>query len=179
MLVNRERILASVRTLFAAEGAQVTMREVARHAGVGPATLYRHFATKETLATAAFVEEMRSCHAILEEGIADPDPWSGFCFVIQQICELHADNRAFTAAFVAALPQAIDVAAERRRSLAQLAELTGRAERAGELRPGFVLDDLVLMLTAHRAVRASSPAERRDIARRFAALTIRAFEPDA
>ena len=45
-LDNRERILDAARAVFAAEGLDVPMREIARRAGVGPATLYRHFPTK-------------------------------------------------------------------------------------------------------------------------------------
>jgi AcrR family transcriptional regulator len=79
---NRELILAAARELFAAEGLNVTMRQVARRAGVGPATLYRHFPAKEVLVTAALAGQMRACHAIVEAGLADPDPWHGFCLVI-------------------------------------------------------------------------------------------------
>ncbi|MGP2440816.1 helix-turn-helix domain-containing protein [Streptomyces sp. JW3] len=52
---NRDRVLDAARALFASRGLDVPMREVARHAGVGPATLYRRFPTKRDLATAAFV----------------------------------------------------------------------------------------------------------------------------
>ena len=104
---NRERILDAARAVFAAEGLDVPMREIARRAGVGPATLYRRFPTKEMLATEAFTDQMRACQAIVDEGLADPDPWHGFCLVIEKICELHARDRGFTAAF----PRAMDFAA--------------------------------------------------------------------
>ena len=48
---NRELILDAARRAFAAEGLDVPMREIARRAGVGPATLYRRFPTKEMLVT--------------------------------------------------------------------------------------------------------------------------------
>jgi AcrR family transcriptional regulator len=50
---NRELILDAARAVFAADGLNVPMREIARRAGVGPATLYRHFLTKEMLVTEA------------------------------------------------------------------------------------------------------------------------------
>jgi AcrR family transcriptional regulator len=95
---NRELILDAARTVFAAEGLDVPIREIARRAGVGPATLYRRFPTKEMLVTEAFTGQMRACHAIVDEGLADPDPWHGFCLVIEKICELHARDRGFSAA---------------------------------------------------------------------------------
>ena len=46
---NREAVLDAARTAFAAEGLSVPLDEIARRAGVGPGTLYRHFPTKEAL----------------------------------------------------------------------------------------------------------------------------------
>jgi AcrR family transcriptional regulator len=172
---NRERILAAARAVFAAEGLNVPMREVARRAGVGPATLYRRFPTKEALVTETFTGEVRACRAIVEEGLADPDPWRGFCLVIEKICELHARNRGFTAAFMSAFPDAVDVTAGRGHALSSVAGLARRAQDAGRLRPDFVMDDLILLLMANRGIRAASPAAAVTASRRFAALAIQAL----
>jgi AcrR family transcriptional regulator len=173
---NRERILDVARAAFAAEGLDVPVREIARRAGVAPATLYRRFPTKEILATEAFAEEMSTCYAIIDEGLADPDPWHGFCLVIEKLCELHARNRGFTGAFLSTFPDAMDLSAGRSSALNSLAELARRADDAGHLRPDFDLDDLILMLMANRGIRGSSPATQVAASRRFAALTIQAFQ---
>ena len=102
------------------------MREIAGRAGVGPATLYRRFPTKEHLVTEAFTDQMRRCHTIVDEALTDPDPWNGFRHVIEQICELHARDRGFTAAFINAYPDAIDFAADREHTLTVIAELSRR-----------------------------------------------------
>ena len=172
---NRERILASARALFASEGLAVPMREIARHAGVGPATLYRRYPTKQALATAAFAEQVRACEAIVEAGLAAADPWEGFCLVIERICELHVRNRGFTDAFLATYPDAVDSSASRELTLKSVATLARRAKARGQLRRDFELGDLVIMLTAHRGLQASTPARRLAASRRFAALTVRAF----
>ncbi|MFI9449938.1 TetR/AcrR family transcriptional regulator [Amycolatopsis sp. NPDC052450] len=174
-LDNRERILEAARALFAAEGLNVPMREVARRAEVGPATLYRHFPTKEILATEAFADQMRMCHVVVDEGLADPDPWRGLCSVIEKICELHSRDRGFTAAFVSAFPKAVDFTADRDYALKAIAELAGRAKDAGRLRSDFVLDDLILMLMANNGIQAASPAAQVAASRRFAALVIQSF----
>lgn len=174
-LDNRERILDAARALFAAEGLDVPMRKIARRAGVGPATLYRRFPTKRVLLTEAFGDEARACHAVVEAGCADPDPWRGFCLVIEELCTLHARNRGFTEAFMSAFPDAMDVAAHRGATLNSLAGLTRRAKDAGRLRPDFVLDDLILMLRANRGINATSTAARVAASRRFAVLAIQAF----
>ncbi|WP_181773762.1 TetR/AcrR family transcriptional regulator [Amycolatopsis pittospori] len=174
-LDNRERILDAARVLFATEGLDVTMREVARSADVGPATLYRHFPTKEILATEAFADQMRVCHGVVHDGLEDPDPWRGFCSVIEKICELHARDRGFTAAFMSAFPGAIDFATDRDYALKAIAELARRAKETGKLRSDFVVDDLILMLMANGGIRAASPAAQVAASRRFAAFAIQAF----
>ena len=173
---NRELILEAARAAFAAEGLNVPMREIARRAGVGPATLYRHFPTKEMLVTEALAEKMRACHAIIDEGLAEPDPWRGFCLVIEKTCELHARDRGFTAAFMSAYPNAIDFAADREYALRSVASLARRARDAGYLRPDFVLDDLTLVLMANGGISAASPTAAVAASRRFAALAIQAFQ---
>ncbi|MFJ6571194.1 TetR/AcrR family transcriptional regulator [Streptomyces sp. NPDC091292] len=173
---NRERILDAARAVFAVEGLNVPLREIARRAGVGPATLYRHFPTKQLLATEAFTDQMRVCRTIVEEGLADPDPWHGFCLVIERICELHARDRGFTAAFMSTFPGAIDFAADRAATLTSIAELARRAQDTGRLRPDFVLDDLILMLMANGGIHAGTPTVRIAASRRFAALAIQAFQ---
>ncbi|MFB9838809.1 TetR/AcrR family transcriptional regulator [Actinoallomurus acaciae] len=175
---NRERILAVAGTTFAAEGLDVPMREIARRAEVGPATLYRHFPTKVALVTEVFAEQMAVCTAIVDEGLADPDPWRGFCRVIEKVCEMHARDRGFTAAFLSAFPDTVDFAAARERSLAAVAELARRAKATGELRPDFVLDDLILVLMANGGIRAGSPAAAVAASRRFAALLIQSFRSE-
>jgi AcrR family transcriptional regulator len=173
---NRELILDAARALFAAEGVDIPMREVARRAGVGPATLYRHFPTKQARAAEAFAKQMRACHSIVDEGLADPDPWHGFCLVIEKICALHARDRGFTAAFMSAYPSALDFAADREYALRSVARLARRAQDAGRLRPDFVFDDLILMLMANGGIRTSTPADAVAASRRFAALAIQAFQ---
>jgi AcrR family transcriptional regulator len=66
---NRERILDAARAAFAATGAETSMAEVARRAGVGPATLYRNFATRRELLEALLtgeVEEVCAAAATVE-----------------------------------------------------------------------------------------------------------------
>ncbi|MER6159584.1 helix-turn-helix domain-containing protein [Streptomyces sp. NPDC001868] len=169
---NRERILAVARTTFAERGLDVAMREIARRADVGPATLYRHFPTKEALVTEAFGEQMRACTSLVDEGLADPDPWRGFCLVVEKVCELHAQDRGFTAALVSAFPRAIDFAANREQAWGKFAELARRAKAAGGLRPDFVPDDLIMVLMANSGIRTTSPTAAVAASRRFAALLI-------
>ncbi|MCX5395730.1 TetR/AcrR family transcriptional regulator [Streptomyces sp. NBC_00102] len=173
---NRERILDAARALFSAEGLDVPMREIARRAGVGPATLYRHFPAKRTLVADAFADQLHACRAIVDEGCADLDPWRGLCLVIERICELHARDRGFTEAFLSAFPGVTDVDAGRAYTVRAVAALAQRAKEAGRLRSDFVLDDLILVLMANKGIHTASTATRVMASRRFAGLVIQAFE---
>lgn len=175
---NRERILAAARSTFAVQGLDVAMREIARRAEVGPATLYRHFPTKEALVTEVFAEQMAACAALVDEGLADPDPWRGLCRMIEKVCEMHARDRGFTAAFVSAFPRAIDFAAAREQALGKAAELARRAKAAGKLRPDFVLDDLIMVFMANGGIRTTSPDAAVGASRRFAALLIQGMRAE-
>ncbi|MFJ9033793.1 TetR/AcrR family transcriptional regulator [Streptomyces sp. NPDC102274] len=173
---NRGRILVVARAAFAAEGLDVPIREIARRAEVGVATVYRHFQTKEALLTEAFAEQMASCSAIVEEGLAADDPWSGFRLVIEKLMKVHALDRGFARAFTSQLPHAVDFAADRDRTLRLLLELVRRAKESGPLRGDFVLEDISLALMANEGIRAESPEMRVAASRRFAALMIQSFQ---
>ena len=172
---NRDRAIEAARALFSERGLDVTMREIARRAAVGPATLYRRFPTKQMLVDEAFAEERRACQKIVEDGCADPDPWRGFCSVIERISVLNVQNQGFVDAFMSENPSLEVFVAHRASLLRMVAELAGRAQAAGGLRRDFVVDDLVLVLLAGRGLSTTPPAGRPAAARRFAALAIDAF----
>ncbi|MFF9563781.1 TetR/AcrR family transcriptional regulator [Leifsonia sp. NPDC014704] len=175
---NRDRILSAARTLFSERGLDVGMREVARHAEVGPATLYRRFPTKQSLIDEAFQVEMQTCRAVVEEGCADPDPWHGFTSVIERLTALNVRNRGFADAFLSLATGSAAFAQHRRELLGMLDGLATRAKAQGRLRPDFVVDDLVLVLLAGRGLGSMSPSRRDAAARRFAGLAIDAFRTD-
>jgi AcrR family transcriptional regulator len=172
---NRDRILEVARDAFAAEGLDVPMREIARRAEVGVATLYRRFPTKEALLTAAFADRMAVCVTIVEEGLTADDPWEAFCTVIDKLLAVHAADRGFARAMVTQFPRAFDFAEGRDRALRALFELMRRAKESGDLRSDVVLEDLVLAMMANDGIQAESPALRLAASRRFAALMIQSF----
>ncbi|GAA4668034.1 hypothetical protein [Amycolatopsis dongchuanensis] len=100
---------------------------------------------------------MGKCGAIVEEALADPDPWHGFCTLINRVFELHAQDRGVTAAFLSAYPKARALDHTRAATLTNAAELARRAKAAGKLRPDFVVQDLILIIMANSGVRATDP----------------------
>ncbi|MBM2620302.1 TetR/AcrR family transcriptional regulator [Actinoplanes sp. LDG1-06] len=149
---NRDRIVAAARGLYAERGPEVSMPSIARRAGVGVATVYRRFPTKEALLAEAFTAEFRVCAATVDDALADPDPWRGFCLFLEKVCLMHTENRAFGAAFTGGL------SAERTRAVDGFAELVRRAQAAGTLRPDFVPGDLAVIVLAVGGI-AAGPSE--------------------
>lgn len=174
-LHNRRRILDTAQAAFLESGIEVSMTEIARRAGVGIATLYRHFPHKDSLINEAFHGQLNTCIAGLDEASADPDPWRGFCVFIEELCAMQALDRGFKAVFRAAFVSGGLFEQERIRAENTFAELVHRAKAAGKLRPDFVRDDLTLVIMANSGITADSEQDALAASRRLAAYLIQAF----
>ncbi|MBB5802903.1 AcrR family transcriptional regulator [Saccharothrix ecbatanensis] len=175
---NRDRIVASARETFAAVGLDVSMTEIARRAGVGVATLYRRFPTKESLVTEVFADQLDSCAAVVHDALDDPDPWRGFCRVVAELCEMQARDRGFSAAFLSAFPNALPVDEKRAQAEEVLGRLVARAKESGRLRPDFAPEDLILVLMANNGLVTDSADATAAASRRLVAYFIQAFQAD-
>lgn len=178
---NRERILRAAREAFSADGIDVPMSTIARRAGVGTATLYRRFPTREALVTEVFTDQATACASLVDDALDDPDPWHGFTTAIERIAAMQLADRGFTSAFLRAFPDAVDLDDRRRRALAGFATLVRRAQDAGALRADFDPTDLWLVLVAHCAVvaEAAGPAPSAATAsRRLVGYLLDAFRAD-
>ncbi len=90
---NRERVLAAASAAFAAEGFEVGVAEIARRAGVGTGTLFRHFPTKLELEVAVILERKQEMLASVRAALAEPDPWTGFARMMTDGVEMTACDR--------------------------------------------------------------------------------------
>ncbi len=90
---NRERILAAAGEVFATRGLEVTLDDIAHHAGVGVGTVYRRFRDKEQLIDALFDDRMDAVVTAAEEALAAADPWLGLEGFFVAILELQAADR--------------------------------------------------------------------------------------
>jgi AcrR family transcriptional regulator len=75
---NREKVLAAARAEFSEHGRDAQMDEVARRAGVGVGTVYRHFPTKEALIEALMVDSFQMIAAEARAALEIEDPWEAF-----------------------------------------------------------------------------------------------------
>ncbi|EFL28897.1 transcriptional regulator [Streptomyces himastatinicus ATCC 53653] len=175
---NRERVLAAARAVFAEHGIDAPMATVARRAGVGVATLYRHFPTRDALVRDAFAQQMDTCVRALTEALAAPDPWQGFQQLIETVCALQREERGFPAAFVAAFPESTSEHAQsRQRAERDFTTLVRRAQASGALRADFHPSDLAVVLLAHCGLVATLPGDGA-ASRRLVAYLLQSFRAD-
>jgi AcrR family transcriptional regulator len=173
---NRERIIAAARSAFAEAGLDVPMREIARRAGVGIATLYRRFPTSRDLVTAVFEDRFATCMKEIDRALSEPDPWQGFCRFIRTVCELQVVDRGFTEAFYASHPDPDVVAAQREKVLVRFADLAARAQSSGQLRPDFAPADLSLILLANSGLRGPTTPATLTASRRLVAYLLESLQ---
>jgi AcrR family transcriptional regulator len=89
------------------------MASVAREAGVGIATVFRRFPTKEELVAAVFADRMDAYADLVATALEDPDPWHGFTGYIETACAMQAADNGFADVLTMTFPTA--KAMERRR----------------------------------------------------------------
>jgi AcrR family transcriptional regulator len=172
---NRAAILAAARRVFAEQGLDAPLEEIAGQAGVGIATLYRRFPAREQLVAAALTDKVAQYADAAGQALAVADPWQAFSEYVERICELQAGDRGLSELLSLALPAGEQVSRLRRIANDRVAELIRRAKAAGRLRQDFVAEDLLLLLIAQAAVAHVTREDAPGASRRFAALALDAF----
>lgn len=147
---NRRRLLQAARTVFGSGGADASLEAVAREAGVGIGTLYRHFPTREALFEAVYRNEVEQLADLAEASKADPQPVEALRRWLHSIVGFVATKKGMSAALaVAAQGQSELFAYSTERLTRAVATLLRRAVAAGEIRgdvePADVLRAMVGM----------------------------------
>lgn len=90
---NRAALIAAARTVFAERGLEASLDDVAREAGVGVGTAYRHFANKYELAQAIFAEAIEAIVELAERALTVEEPWDGLVTFLEGTAEAQAADR--------------------------------------------------------------------------------------
>ncbi len=158
---NRARVLEVAYETFAAEGLSVPIDEIARRAGVGAGTVYRHFPTKEDLYRAVVEDRIGN---IVDEGRAllrADDPGEGlFAFLRSMVLQWGATDRGLVEALAGvgidietAMP---DVEED---FIGMLDDLLRAGQAAGTVRSDIGVRDVKTMMVGATAVQAANPNE--------------------
>jgi AcrR family transcriptional regulator len=155
---NRARVLAAAEQVFAQRGTGASTEEVARAAGVGVGTVFRHFPTKEALLRALVGERLRRVAANAREHAASPDAGAAFFAffaatvrgsetkleLVDALAELGVDPDEAIAPIVEEVTEA-------------LAALLRQAQRAGAVRADVRVTDVIALLAGASQARRHAP----------------------
>jgi AcrR family transcriptional regulator len=156
-LANRERILAAAEAVFGADGARGSTEDVAELAGVGIATVFRHFPTKEQLIEATLVRHFHRLdeQAIQLAGELDPDQ------ALRQLLATMIETSATKLTLVSLvgesgeIPPAVREAAETLR--ASMERILVRAKAAGAVQRDVTVDELFVLVRGLAQAAATLP----------------------
>jgi AcrR family transcriptional regulator len=141
---NREAILKAARRVFARDGTDAQMDDVARRAGVGVGTVYRHFPTKEALLDALVADRVTQLAGFLAEALEEEDAFLGLCTALRRGAELASRDRATTELFTRRGPQVAGAPFDEMRDRTD--ELVRRARDAGQVRPDLRGSDIGVLM---------------------------------
>ena len=188
---NRQRLVDAAEEVFAAQGLDATLDDIARHAGVNVATAYRHFANKHELARAHLQQTLDRAVALAEEAAQVEDPLAGLAQFLDQALDLLAANRGFVDVLTSAYgaewfkDQLHDLIT------GPIRRLVARGQQAGVIRPDVDGTDFAVilpMLALSWGARPPSPPDSvsdrgvvacvPDPTRRYLALVLAGLRPD-
>jgi AcrR family transcriptional regulator len=176
---NRRLVLEAAALAFAEEGFDVGMAEIARRAGVGNATVFRRFPSKDALYEAIVDEKIAElCGAATLAGEL-ADPWDALVRYMETSAELQARDRGFFQATEQHLFEHPELLRRHRVILDMVDPLVIRAQEAGALRNDVTTIDVLGLVKGAVACLPPSPGLRADGWRRPLAIVLDALRPAA
>jgi len=174
---NRQRILMAAAEVFNERGLEVSLDEIARHAGVGVGTVYRRFRTKDELIEALFMDRLDMVAALGEEAFAAPDPWSGLVSFMERMAEIMAGNLGLRQMLMLGTYGRDLVAVARQRNAPMIERLVERAQAAGQLRADIRQTDIPFIVFVLTEATQLSRAVNPEIWRRYLTLILDGMRP--
>lgn len=136
------------------------MDRIARRAGVGTATLYRHFPTKDHLVEAILDERFVELEAVARDALAAPDPRDAVPMLLRRVAAIQREDRGFTDAISQHLIGEDAAARMRARFVALIAPVVARTKASGSLHHDVDALDLAIVCRMLGAVREDDDTER-------------------
>ncbi|MFF3826540.1 TetR/AcrR family transcriptional regulator [Streptomyces griseus] len=143
--LNRERLIATAQDVFAEAGPEASLNEIARRAGVGPGTLYRHFPNRFALLTAVLRERIEELCGLAETLLASESADDALTRWLRAFLFHARVDQGLGGAVMTEDPDALGLDCHRL-ILDAAAGLLARAQRRGTARPDLTADDLVRLV---------------------------------
>jgi AcrR family transcriptional regulator len=162
---NYEKVLAAAREAFAEGGESTALEEIARRAGVGIGTLYRHFPNRQALVEALYVDEVEEiCRSAAE--LEGDDPWEALNGWFERFIGYIATKQALAAELLKYVDRDAQLFKTSRAALFTAGEpLLTRAQEAGVVRPDVDIGEVIQMVMGIAKIPASDPQQTKHILR--------------
>ena len=157
---NREKLVAAAAAAFAEAGLDAQVEDIARRAGVGVGTLYRHFPTKDALVAALADAHFEGLADTVEAGLGEEsgDGWDAFTATIWRIADAVAADVAWCE-IVGGHPSAVQAASRgQHRLTAATATLLARAQASGRMRADVTVADISTIMCGFGHIAAAQRA---------------------
>ena len=173
---NHDRLLTEARAAFAAHGTDASLEDVARRAGVGIGTLYRHFPNRHALLSAVFEDALNDLLARARELLTAPEPCTALVTWLREMVTHAGEYRGLSRALMS-------VSSDTSSALSRCNEpirhaggaLLTRAQEAGKVRPDVEIGDLLQLTHAIALAAEESPTDPQ-LADRLLHLTLRGLK---
>lgn len=173
---NRERVLAVARELLARGDSSLQMNQIAREAGVGVGTVYRHFPTRQDLLEALVNEHLEALLDKAHAAEASEEPWSSLRRFLRGVLELQLADIGLAEVLNAPRDAHARTSQLKAELFATMNRVLKRAHRAGVVRPEIGADDIQrLMCGVEHAVRIGG--ERQVFAERYLTILLDGLRP--
>jgi AcrR family transcriptional regulator len=177
---NRERIVAAAMEVFAERGLEASTAEIAARAGVGEATLFRRFPTKDDLITAIIGVQFDEVAEFAESCLGEDDAWRGVERFLYGMAERAAVDHGIAGATKEKCVAAPTLTAERRRIIDLTSKLVRRAQKADALRDDIAGQDLMFLMSAVASLSdLPFPGLRADLWKRYLGIFLDGLRPEA
>jgi AcrR family transcriptional regulator len=155
---NYDKLIAAAREAFTEKDSSASLEDIARRAGVGIGTLYRHFPTRTDLIEAVYVEEVQAlCRSA--DGLRDAPAWDALVGWLHRFIGYVATKQALAEELFAVADRDSEVFKTCRVAFYGAGEpLLRRAQEAGTVRPDVSIDDVVKMVGGIAKIQGADPA---------------------
>ena len=175
---NRERLLAAATELFAQRGLDVTLNDIAHHAGVGVGTAYRRFANKDEVVDALFQERLDEVADLADRALDDDDAWRGLTTFIEESLRMQAEDRGLSEILNNPALGRRRVSESRDRIAPLVDAIVARAKDQGTLRHDVEGTDMILVQVALAAIMGATRAVAPDLYRRYLTIFLDGLRTD-
>jgi AcrR family transcriptional regulator len=155
---NYDKLVAAAREAFTEKDRSASLEDIARRAGVGIGTLYRHFPTRTDLIEAVYVEEVEAlCRSA--DDLRDGPPWDALVGWLHRFIGYVATKHALAEELFAVADRDSEIFKTCRVAFYGAGEpLLQRAQEAGTVRPDVSIDDVVKMVGGIAKIQGADPA---------------------